>query len=134
MMKIRLSMSGELLKMAPVSGLRSGASGSTVSSVMDGDGAEQAVGREAQAAGLAFGQVASLLGGVDVGVARRRRRRGGLGDPLRHERDDEGDEHRRGDGEPQVGGEVDRPVRVGEVDRLVGHLGQQAVERGDAGC
>ena len=31
--------------------------------------------------------------------------------------------------EPEVGGEVDRLVRVGEGDGLVGDLGEQAVER-----
>jgi hypothetical protein len=52
-----------------------------------------------------------------------------LGDPLRHERNDDGHEDRRSDREPEVGGEIDRLVRIDDGDRLVGHFGEQTVER-----
>ena len=47
---IRLFMNGELPMIAPVSGLRSGAPGGSVSSAMNGDDAEQPEQGEAQAA------------------------------------------------------------------------------------
>ena len=138
MITIRLSMNGESPKMAPVSGLRSGAPGGSVSSTISAITPSRPSTRPAQPARL--GGRRDLAGasgssgrsspvGASAGSYGAQPR---LDDPLGDERDAAKVSTTVGpDAEAQVGGQVDRLARVDQVDGLVGDLGEHAVERRD---
>ncbi len=128
-------MNGESPMMSPVTGSRSGASGSTVSSVIT---TSTASGREERVAKALRLRLRRHLGAL-VGVERRVvalergvvRAEASLDDAHGDERHDDRDQDRRGDAEVQVRGEVDRALGVDERARVVRDLGQDAVERRD---
>ena len=132
MITIRLSMNGESPIMSPVSGLRSGAPGIAVSSVITSDHAERRPQRVAQALRLGLRRRAPAASSRHVaGLGRVPGADPALDEARRDERQHERDEDRRGDPEEQVRGEVDLRVGVGERGGVVGDLGQHAVERRD---
>ena len=113
--------------MAPVTGSRRGAPAARSSSAISGEDGQESPERPAQALGLGVRDPTFRLIRPLAVVGAEPRLDHALGD----QHADDGEEHAAGDREVEVGGQVDRDVRVEQMDGVVGDLGQDAVDRHD---
>jgi hypothetical protein len=133
MITIRLLMNGESSMMSPVSGLRRGAPGCSVSAAITATTATTA--RPAQRRPLASSAGSTCWPSSRASSSSSARLRSHAEPGLDDARGDEGDHHREkeraADTEVEVRHEVDPRVRVDQGGRLVGDVGDHRVGRND---
>ena len=130
MRAIRPFMNGELPIRSPVSGLRNGAPGGSVSRPKKTRTPISAEQRVPQAARFVGGELC-LRRCSSAGFSPLYSPRRGSIDSFGDEGDDDRQEHDGRDGKPEVGGQADGHVGIDQVDGVVGELDEDGIERLD---